>query len=779
MTSATNAKHDWQEDYVNEHHIQQFAEALRMDDIADDSGAASPSAPLSPGGPRVRKISAMSDFAPISVRVKRSRQRGTRKPVDQGQEWVYTILRWPMLSFIFTFIFFVFGAYVGIRQCVNAWERLFAWRGKKRRLRRIMRESTTYEEWKASAQRLDEHLGFNEWKGEAQSPYYDWPLIQKVVKSLKATRLSGDTHRLMTLLSTCAKSNFAGTESARLYSETFLGSKDVVEAYIGEVEAAFAHVRTSETVTVEEKRLFYKNCNINFGSSALCLSGGASFGYYHFGIVRALLDADLIPRVVAGTSAGGLIAALVCTRTDEELKSIIFPGLSQRMTACSEPFQKWFRRFRKTGARFDTVDWARKCCYFTRGSLTFREAWLRTGRVLNISVVPFDQHSPTKLLNYLTAPDTVIWTALLASAAVPGILNPVVLMQKTRSGCLVPWSWGSRFKDGSLRVDIPLQALNLYFNVTHPVVSQVNPHVHLFFFAPRGSAGKPVAHARGKGWRGGFLLSAAEQWLKLELTKNFKFIRDLELLPQLLGQDWSSVFLQRFEGAVTIWPRTRFKDWLRILSDPSKDELARMIHVGQLATWPKIHMIENRMKLEREIIKGRQSVRKATRLNAESKDVRQPLPGKDGRTFLKPPDALPIESEAEQEFAEGSQRFFKRPRGSSRTNLLRGAIGQSSAVENKQNSTNLQFPRSQEANSDEDAETEAKQAATALLPSATNENGSNMFLRAWRTRSFPAIPSPFRSRQSLVRGNSGTDGQTWQSDDYWSSDSSSGMEFDG
>ena len=24
------------------------------------------------------------------------------------------------------------------------------------------------------------------------------------------------------------------------------------------------------------------------------------------------------------------------------------------------------------------------------------------------------------------------------------------------------------------------------------------------------------------GWRGNFLLSAAEQWLKLELTKNFK-----------------------------------------------------------------------------------------------------------------------------------------------------------------------------------------------------------------------------------------------------------------
>lgn len=30
-----------------------------------------------------------------------------------------------------------------------------------------------------------------------------------------------------------------------------------------------------------------------------------------------------------------------------------------------------------------------------------------------------------------------------------------------------------------------------------------------------------------------------------------QLIRDLDLLPQLLGQDWSSVFLQRFEGSVT------------------------------------------------------------------------------------------------------------------------------------------------------------------------------------------------------------------------------------
>lgn len=46
---------------------------------------------------------------------------------------------------------------------------------------------------------------------------------------------------------------------------------------------------------------------------------------------------------------------------------------------------------------------------------------------------------------------------------------------------------------------VKVWSLNYLLLVTHPVVSQVNPHVHLFFFAPRGSAGKPVAHRKGKG----------------------------------------------------------------------------------------------------------------------------------------------------------------------------------------------------------------------------------------------------------------------------------------
>jgi hypothetical protein len=245
--------------------------------------------------------------------------------------------------------------------------------------------------------------------------------------------------------------------------------------------------------------------------------------------------------------------------------------------------------------------------------MTFREAYERTGRILNVSCVPADPHSPTILTNYLTAPDCVIWSAVLASAAVPGILNPVVLMMKTRDGSLVPYSFGHKWKDGSLRTDIPLKALNLHFNVNFSIVSQVNPHINLFFFSSRGSVGQPVTHRRGRGWRGGFLGSATEQYLKLDLNKWLKVVRHLELLPRPLGQDWSEIWLQQFSGTITIWPRSIISDFWRILSDPNPKQLARMLHVGQQSAFPKLKFLANRLKIERVIERGRRETRVGVR----------------------------------------------------------------------------------------------------------------------------------------------------------------------
>ena len=105
----------------------------------------------------------------------------------------------------------------------------------------------------------------------------------------------------------------------------------------GTVERCIGYVRKTEVLTLEAKARLFRYVTKNNGSTALCLSGGASFGYYHFGVVRALLDAGLLPKVITGTSAGALVAALVCTHTDEELHRLLIPQLAEKLTACDEP----------------------------------------------------------------------------------------------------------------------------------------------------------------------------------------------------------------------------------------------------------------------------------------------------------------------------------------------------------------------------------------------------------------------------------------------------------
>lgn len=73
------------------------------------------------------------------------------------------------------------------------------------------------------------------------------------------------------------------------------------------VTASLQAVAEAKDLPDEEKRSFLKSIYKNYGRTALCLSGGAGFGYYHLGVVRALLQAGVLPTVVTGTSAGALM----------------------------------------------------------------------------------------------------------------------------------------------------------------------------------------------------------------------------------------------------------------------------------------------------------------------------------------------------------------------------------------------------------------------------------------------------------------------------------------
>ena len=59
--------------------------------------------------------------------------------------------------------------------------------------------------------------------------------------------------------------------------------------------------------------------------------------------------------------------------------------------------------------------------------LTFDQAFRRSGRAMNVSIAPAEKHQTSRLLNATTSPSVLIRSAVMASAAVPGIFPPVTL----------------------------------------------------------------------------------------------------------------------------------------------------------------------------------------------------------------------------------------------------------------------------------------------------------------------------------------------------------------
>ena len=382
-------------------------------------------------------VTALNDWRPVQQRVRRkgsggSKRKKPKRSRDEIREgYVYSILKWPLLLLVFGWVIGLAISYLLTRLYIWAYERLFAWRGKRQKLRQNLRSKTNYADWIQAAQELDTHLGTEAWKERDEYAYYDHATVRRVKSQLQLCReqatqakSKGSEDRanqaveeLVGLLEACAKGNFAGTENPKVYHETYYGTKNLIQEFFDELERSLKFLLNGSNLPREDKFTLSKHLHTNLGRTALCLSGGASFAYYHFGVAKALLDADVLPDIVTGTSGGALVAALVATRTNEELKNLLVPALAHKITACEEGFRDWFPRWWKTGARFDTLDWARKCSWFTRGSMTFREAYERTGRILNITCIPSDPHSPTILANYLTAPNCVIWSAVLASVS--------------------------------------------------------------------------------------------------------------------------------------------------------------------------------------------------------------------------------------------------------------------------------------------------------------------------------------------------------------------------
>jgi len=218
------------------------------------------------------------------------------------------------------------------------------------------------------------------------------------------------------------------------------------------------------------------------------------------------------------------------------------------------------------------------------GDLTFKEAFDRTRRIVNITVTSANDFEFPRLLNYLTTPNVLIWSAACASCALKFLYKPVELLAKDNTGKIVPYHpSGLKWIDGSVESDLPMDRLSELFNVNHFIVSQVNPHVFPFVSSDP-TTEKGIFHTLK------FLATS-------ELKHRINQLAFLGLLPAFLSPI-QNLITQKYSGDITITPEVSLESYKNFLSNPTPEMHLLGTQKGELNTWPKMAIIKNHCNIE-------------------------------------------------------------------------------------------------------------------------------------------------------------------------------------
>ena len=170
-----------------------------------------------------------------------------------------------------------------------------------------------------------------------------------------------------------------------------------------------------------------------------------------------------------------------------------------------------------------------------------------------------------RLLNYLTSPNVLVWSAVLASCAIPGMYEKVELFIKTDDGRCVPYHPASTrilYIDGSVGGDLPMQRIAELFNVNTFIVSQVNPHVCPFVSVDTGQVLDTKLRKR--------IIKLAKSLVGNQIKHYMKQADLLGLLPSYMKQI-ANIVWQSYKGHVTVVPSPTLKDYQSLLSNVSED----------------------------------------------------------------------------------------------------------------------------------------------------------------------------------------------------------------
>jgi len=423
------------------------------------------------------------------------------------------------------------------------------------------------------------------------------------------------------------------TGNLKLYKHTHIGTKDLIERYITSaldtLDALLDISAKAKCDGLESKYILEQVLSARqaFGRSALLLSGGGTFGMNHIGVLKALWEARLLPRIISGASAGSIVCAVLCTRTDEEIPDLLANLCNEDLAVFDEEGNedsvlRRATRFLKHGALFD-ISHLIRVMRDLLGEITFQEAYNRTRMILNICVSSASLYELPRLLNYITAPNVLIWSAVAASCSVPMIFSAASLLAKDpKTGEAVPWDPSpQRWIDGSVDNDIPMTRLAEMFNVNHFIVSQVNPHVVPFLVKEEDSIAQEAQQSSGTVAAGPSWLNSAAHLAKSEALHRMHIMAELGVFPNTLTKV-ISVLSQKYSGDITIMPEISYADFPRILKNPTPEFMLQAMLCGERATWPKLSRIKNHCAIELALDDAVQKLRARVVFSPSQVDLR-------------------------------------------------------------------------------------------------------------------------------------------------------------
>lgn len=451
-----------------------------------------------------------------------------------------------------------------------------------KRLENQLAHAESYHTWQEIAYKLDKISGAQDWKQNPESPYFNAKIIRSRIDQLKSDRTHHRVKDLIHLLNEGLTYDIGNICHPMLFVVCRLGTKQIIEDYIDEINQTLHYLEQTDELSLDEKINFFENAQIAYGQPALMFSGGATLGLFHSGVCKALQEQGLLPHVFSGSSAGAIMAALLGT-----LNMTRFNELFSGENAYNHVFEfKSLKMLLKEPEGFTSIEHLKKFLIEHLGHVTFAEAYQRSGLNINIAVAPYDASQNPRVLNRYTSPDLLVWSAVLASCAVPILFSPVELTAKKYDGSHVPFLANTKWVDGSVRSDFPQEKMVRLYNINYTIASQANPHVVPFMQSDVERYRQDVLS-----WPERIVRRQGKIFVKGVMDFTRERTGAVPQVRRLLDHGYGIVD-QHYYGDINVIGKYNLTHYAYLLKNPTPEIFKKLQREGERATWPKISMIE-------------------------------------------------------------------------------------------------------------------------------------------------------------------------------------------